>query len=173
MNTSQLEYIFKNDTVCDDVFEGVFPSDKIVNIRARKPIACIVNTDPSSMPGSHWIAMYIDRHGYGQFFDSYGNQPSYYGRVFVNFLNRRCKSWTFNAVGLQGPFSATCGQFCTFYLWHKCRDVPLSEIIRSFTTDKELNDVMVNEFVRKKFPLETKVYDMDIVGKQIAVALSE
>ncbi len=167
MNTSQLKNIFRKDKLSKHIFQGVFPSDMIVKIRARYPFACIVNTDPSDRSGSHWIAIYINRQGIGEFFDSYAKPPSYYGKVFVNFLNRVCRRWTYNKIGLQGPFSATCGQYCVYYLWYRIRGLPMSEIIQHFTKDVGLNDYLVNEFVRKKFPLETRVYDLNMLQSSL------
>ena len=42
-----------------------------------------------------------------------------------------------------------------------------------FTRDRALNDVMINEFVRKKFPIETNVYDPSVITQQVAEALDE
>ena len=72
---------------------------------------------------------------------------------------------------MQGPLSATCGQYCIFYLLHRCKGMPLHEIVNMFTYDKELNDEMVNEYVRKISTLETKVYDLKTLKEQIAIAL--
>lgn len=172
MNTSEIRQILRNDRVVKTLFKGVFPSDKLTTVRTGQlPFACVVNTDPSDQPGRHWCSIFIDRYGRGEFFDSYGYHPAYYGNVFVDFLNRRCKNWTYNQIGLQGSFSATCGQYCVFYLLHRCKGMPMLELLSMFTKDKELNDEMVNEYVRKISPLETKVYDLKTLKEQIAVAL--
>lgn len=171
MNTSEIDYLMRKDNICKEFFTGVFPSDKISKLRVQQPFACIVNTDPSTKPGRHWCSIFIDRHGIGEFFDSYGKHPAYYGNSFVDFLNRHSKRWTYNETGLQGPFTATCGQYCVFYLLHRCKGIPLSEIIRTFTKDKALNDEMVNEYVRKISPLETKIYDIKTLKEQISLAL--
>lgn len=36
-------------------FKGVFPSDRIPSLKRDQ--CCIVNLDPSGMPGSHWVAL--------------------------------------------------------------------------------------------------------------------
>ena len=128
MNTSEINDILRNDKICKSIFKGVFPADKI-----------------STQPGRHWCSIYINQYDRNrEFFDSYGNHPSYYGKRFVDFLNRHCKRWTYNQSGLQGPLSATCGQYCIFYLLHRCKGIPLHDIVNMFTHDKELNDEMVN-----------------------------
>jgi len=50
-------------------FDGLFNSDRL----PTKAILLVCNTDPSYMPGEHWIAIYVDDHGrYGEYFDSLG-----------------------------------------------------------------------------------------------------
>ena len=49
--------------------------------------------------------------------------------------------------------------------------MPMIDIIGMFTKDKELNDEMVNNYVRKISTLETKVFDLKMLKEQIAVAL--
>ena len=46
----------------------------------------VANTDPSSKPGTHWVAFYFPSKGKGEFFDSYGHPPIYYNNSFKNFL---------------------------------------------------------------------------------------
>ena len=150
MNTSEINDILRNDKICKSIFKGVFPADKISSIRVQPPFGYVVNTDISTQPGRHWCSIYINQYDRnGEFFDSYGNHQSYYGKRFVDFLNRHCKRWTYNQSGLQGPLSATCGQYCIFYLLHRCKGIPLHDIVNMFTHDKELNDEMVNEYVTK------------------------
>ena len=36
------------------------------------PFSYIINSEPNSEPGEHWIAVYFDKHGLGKYFDSYG-----------------------------------------------------------------------------------------------------
>jgi len=60
MNTYELERV-----VGDYVkrFDGVFSSDSL----PPKPRLLVCNTDPSHMPGEHWIAIYVDDDGhYGE-----------------------------------------------------------------------------------------------------------
>jgi len=37
--------------------------------------AIVTNIDDHDRPGQHWIAFYIDEHGTGTYFDSYGLSP--------------------------------------------------------------------------------------------------
>ena len=53
----------------------VYAADHVPKILSPTPIAIVTNLDTSNKPGSHWIAIYIDRNGYGIYFDSYGLAP--------------------------------------------------------------------------------------------------
>ena len=73
MNMLQIERllknkkIFKNICAFDQLEKPVFPS------------AYVINSDPSSEPGEHWIAVYFDKRGRGEYFDSYGLAPAVVG----------------------------------------------------------------------------------------------
>ena len=71
MNTSQITHALEQDPVTSKKFCGVFPSDKLPQTIDRYPCGFIANTDPSSEPGTHWIAFYFPSEQKGEFFDSY------------------------------------------------------------------------------------------------------
>ena len=74
----------------------------------------IVNTDPDTKPGEHWLAVYYTKYNQFNFFDSYGLSPSTYGfdnGVFSQH-NKRC---------VQAAVSDTCGQHCIYYLVNRFR----------------------------------------------------
>ena len=43
------------------------------------PGSYVVNTDPSTAPGGHWVAMFFNNPRSAEFFDSYGLHPLVYG----------------------------------------------------------------------------------------------
>lgn len=61
-------------------FKGVIARDEIntllPKVEHNKPFAFIINLDPSSKPGSHWVAVYIDPIGSKsiEYFDSFGRE---------------------------------------------------------------------------------------------------
>ena len=78
MNTDQLNNIMQRDVYVSPLAEPVMPRDVFVrNARrlSRKKSVCIVNTDDSSLPGQHWIAVYSSGRGRCDYFDSYGFSP--------------------------------------------------------------------------------------------------
>ena len=70
MNTLQIERLLKKDLKSKTIFKKVCALDQL-----EKPTfssAYVINSDPSSKPGEHWVAVYFDKRGRGEYFDSYG-----------------------------------------------------------------------------------------------------
>jgi len=107
-------------------FLGVFPSDqipysKLFNTKITHSVCCIVNTDPSSLPGKHWVAFFNDASFKNnksslEFFDSFGLKPSFYklgGNTSIEFQS--------NPFPLQSSHSTVCGHYCILYLYLRSR----------------------------------------------------
>ena len=45
---------------------GAFPADKIPRLWT-KPVALVFNTQGNSLPGQHWVAVYVNRNEQGFF----------------------------------------------------------------------------------------------------------
>ena len=69
MDTVQILKILKK--VMGPNFIGGFPSDKLPEPK-QKPFGMVVNLDPSTKPGSHWVAIYVSEFNVSEYFDSYG-----------------------------------------------------------------------------------------------------
>jgi len=169
MNTAELLNICKTDQYIKPVFEGVFPSDCLPK-KLVYPAAYIANTDPKIKPGTHWIAMYFDHDGNGDYMDSYGRMPL---PKFKSFLNKQCHDWQYNNKQLQAPLTATCGQYCIYFLYQRSRGMPLQKILNSFGNDGFKNDEMVTNFVNKTFGTKTNVIDVEFIVNQVCKALNE
>ena len=65
MNTNEIDRFLRR-RLRD--FDGVFSVDNL----PESPHLLVCNTDPSDRPGRHWIAIYVDNEGRGDFFDSFG-----------------------------------------------------------------------------------------------------
>ena len=130
------------------LFEGVFAADTLPTHVYRKPAYFIVNTDPVSKPGKHWIAITIDCHGHGEYFDSYGLPP--YINNHQKFLNRHCKTWKFNNTDLQALDSTVCGQYCVMYLLHKSHGYSLNDFkTMYFSENCNKNDEIVDKMFQR------------------------
>lgn len=127
-------------------FIGVFPRNRLPEIRTW-PSSLICNTDPDTSIGQHWIAIYLDEDGKGEYFDSYGLPPLHHD--FINFLNDVTTEWTWNAKQLQDRRSLVCGQHCIFYLVHRYLGLTMSEIQYLFSNNYYENDAVVKHYVDK------------------------
>ena len=70
MNTIQIERLLKKDPFAKPIFEKVCAKNQLVRVDYSS--AYVINSHPSSKPGEHLIAMYFDKHGKGEYFDSRG-----------------------------------------------------------------------------------------------------
>ena len=133
------------------VFIGVFPSDKLPRFISR-PALLVCNTDASHLPGLHWIAIFVDSDGRGEFMDSFGREP---GEPFLSFMYDQCRFWTFNDRQLQSVISSYCGHYVCYFGYRRCRGMNMNAIINLFGNDTALNDYLVHKFVcRNKYVYE-------------------
>jgi len=103
---------------------GVFPSDLIpfshfLSSSRESSLCCIANTDPSTKPGTHWVAFYRDLQNDSplEFFDSYGQSPLSYGFFSGNSKFPKDLPLSFNNTILQSLTSNVCGQYCLLFLY--------------------------------------------------------
>ena len=94
MNTVQIREVLQADPYTRDVLVDVYPRDQLPRSVKKYPSAYVCNTDPRTEGGEHWISLYMDDRGRGEYFDSYG-LPAVHKKN-VNFMNTQCKSWIFN-----------------------------------------------------------------------------
>ena len=135
-------------------FLGVFPCD-LLPTNVPRPSCLIANTQPSGTPGEHWIAIFINKEGYGDYFCSYGSAPA---KVFTIFLNRETVDWNFSRKRIQGQLSTTCGQYALFFLYCRAHGLPLRKFLSLFSTLHE-NDMIVTAFINGKFNVNTKIFE--------------
>jgi hypothetical protein len=139
MNTTQIERLLTNQPG----FQGVYSSDTL----PTTPRLLVCNTDPSTKPGEHWIAIYVGKEGCGEYFDSFGRAPN---KHFKNYMNKNCRIWTFNKKQLQSRVSAFCGYYCCIFVMFKSKGFDMTKFIRLFTNDTGFNDVMVHQMLCNK-----------------------
>jgi hypothetical protein len=147
MNTLQVEDLLRLDCNLASTFEGVFASDRLPKFSDLKS-ALVLNFDPISKPGSHWVAIYVDN-GVGEYFDSYG-EPPFIG-YFVNFLKQNCRTWTYNKKEMQALDSDVCGYYCIWFLSERARGKSLLEITSKFSNNHNKNDLIVKKQVETRF----------------------
>ena len=138
--------------------------DEIVHTKQKSfPSAYVFNLDPSYKPVSHWVAVYIDRNGLLEYFDSFGHPPP---REIKDFLSTYAENWNRNHVPVQELYSTTCGQFVVFYIYQRCSGLTLESIIRKYLKlhAKIMNDVLVRDFVKMHYQFSAKIMDPNFVS---------
>ena len=144
MNNSVIDTILRKRCT---IYRGVYPCDKLPSIAwSMRPFVIVANTDPASRPGQHWICMYFDEKGYGEFFDSFGSPPN---GIFKLNMDKHCVMWKFNDKQFQSSVSRFCGHYCIWYCMMKNRNISMHTIKHAMTDDTGLNDYLVHRFACK------------------------
>ena len=111
-------------------FLGVFPKDLLPRIRSY-PCCVIANIHLSWKSGQHWVVLLVHRNGSGEFFDSMGYSPAFYG--FHRWFPSQIVSYSRKQI--QRSHYA-CGYFCLYFIFHKANRTTLYISDRTiFTTD--------------------------------------
>ena len=170
MDSLEINRILRSHKGTRGIFEGVYPCDQLPSNQVPRPSAFVINLDPSTSPGSHWVAVYFDINGNSEYFDSYGKDTQ--NPAIKIFLRRNTLgTYLHNERRLQGDLSAVCGQYVIYYLVHKARGFSVAQITRHFDSDTHFNDHYVNDFVKRRYNVDKLVHDPSVVFKQISRAL--
>ena len=126
-------------------YVGTYSRDTLPN-SITLPVGLIANTDTSDKPGTHWIAIYIDEKGVGEYFDSYGLPPLH--KEFVDFIFRNSSDGSFyNRIQLQCLSCITCGHYCVAYLKMRFHGLNYCHFISLFTSNRLQNDIIIKKFI--------------------------
>lgn len=140
MNTSEIRQTLRYLPLST---AGVYAADEIPRVWS-KPAGIIVNTDEHTRSGEHWVAMYVDRHGRGWYFDSYGLPPII--PQHINGIRRNCKFFRHNLKQLQSNTSDVCGQFCIVFLHFMSCGLGMARFHKLFGDDTRRNDKIVRDY---------------------------
>ena len=118
-------------------FTGVFASDQLPKRHSRIHETVIVNTDIHTEPGTHWLAVYVDRRSLtGYFFDSCGLFQ--YVPVIRDFFRQNCTvRWSHNTRQLQALTSDVCGQYPCLFALYMDRGLSPHEFVKLFGADPD------------------------------------
>ena len=148
-DTLTLRAVCRQDPWIRPHFLDVYGADQ-VPCRPLGPYPCcaILNTDPVRQPGQHWVAVYWTSADQGEFFDSYAERPS------TSVATWQCfDHFTQSPHALQAWNSDVCGDYCLYYLYKRCRDVPFARIVKPFhRRDLTYNDQAVLQRMHDVFP---------------------
>jgi len=157
MDTQQIIEILSKNVKTKHSFLGVFASDQLPSTIPHYPVCFVANTDKSSEEGSHWVAFYVNSPTSICFFDSYGNPPMYFEGGISRYVEYY-EDLEFNPMRLQSNVTSVCGQYCIYYLYAKCNDCSLNDILLSFIPNQLCNDRKVHHFVTKRFKVVVPFY---------------
>lgn len=167
MNSLEISNLLNNNAATKHIFKGTYPCDILPERKdIEKPAAFIINTQPSTQEGEHWLVVYFPSRGLPEYFDSYGLKMQL--KEIKDFIGQRYKS---NVRLLQHLLSSACGQYCIHFIHKRCRDNSFESIIHSFSENQLLNDQRVNYYVENIFSTKLKIFHPSFMYKQISRAL--
>ena len=127
-------------------FGGIRSANQLLGLQRNK--FYILNTDPSYMPGKHWVVVYTGETP--EFFDSLGKRPEYYWKKFqhllINGSKRRDNGYSYNSKRLQSKNSKVCGEYCIYYVWMRSSGYKMNDIVERFNNNLKYNDRIVRDF---------------------------
>lgn len=146
MDTHEIQHYMNKMNIALE--SNVFAANRMPMF-VQLPVFIISNLDPDFKPGSHWIAIYIDVNGVGEYFDSFGRKPEGYHK---KFLKRNAKKWFYNHQELQSYLTSVCGKYCLVYLYLKTKNVKMHDFINVFSAVNRIsNDVTICHMFRILF----------------------
>jgi hypothetical protein len=138
MDTVQNQYTLKDVKS----FLGVYPTDLLPRSIVQFG-SVIVNTDPRTEKGSHWLAIHFTpRSSSAYYFDSYGN-PVYIPTI-QNSIRRNSTVCQYNTLRLQGPSSTICSQYCCLFALYTTQQ--FVGLFNADIADQQIEQLFASEF---------------------------
>ena len=146
MNTLQIDKILSGNPITREAYIGCFAGDQIfMNKIFTFPCCLVVNIDPSTSKGSHWVGIFCISPKQLEYYDSLGiwsPVSPYITRFLRNFSKIR-----YTKIGLQSVSSNACGLHVIFFLYNRCMGVSFERIVRFLHFSKQSPDDFVKTFV--------------------------
>ena len=130
-----------------DVYLGTFASDSFRLTPEMRKQACIINTDISSAPGSHWVAIINDQRSC-HFFDSFG-LPIYVTPILKTLKENRIKNYSYNSCQIQPYTSDNCGYYCIAFVLSYLAGHNYNDFLKNFSTNISKNDNICYNLIEK------------------------
>ena len=155
MNTREIDAVLKNCKTTQRFFRGTHPADFVPDLADdERPQAWILNSEPSSSPGQHWTAAFLNTKNQLIYFDSCADEPS---DDLQKFLSRFASASKMQ-FRVQDYFSEVCGQYCIYFIYSLCKGKSFSKFCSKFSrSNLAKNDRFIRawimKFLRKHFSL--------------------
>ena len=129
----------------------VVSKDKLPEQKPYHIKAYIVNTDPSTEEGEHWVAVIFNANNDIFYFDSYGFPPM--EKEVLNFIQDHTTRWTFNKQTLQSLLGQTCGAYCIFALTTASQGSNLPKCLQKtfYTINHHRNDQFIKTWLYQNY----------------------
>nr|CAD7415911.1 unnamed protein product [Timema poppensis] len=103
MNSHQINKLLQHKI---SFYKGTYLSDKLPQDFTR-PALFVVNLDPHTKPGSHWVVLYFSK--FGEYFGTYARRLSL---AMTRLMNKHSRRRTYNRKRLQAIASGVCNLYC-------------------------------------------------------------
>lgn len=150
MDTIQLNHALRSRVdIPPGIYRGAFAINQVPYVYSLdKPYALIVNTAPWPLDGDHWVALFCQKNGVIEYFDSVGNPPPNKLRLPTP------TTVVYSPQRLQHHCTSVCGEYCILFLYCRLKGVSIGEFVSCFsTTDLLRNDRKALHTVHQYFDI--------------------
>ncbi|GFT78278.1 hypothetical protein TNCV_4451401 [Trichonephila clavipes] len=95
MDGMQMYTVLSQEKTTSPYFQGVYSRDMLPSLQEN--MCAIVNSDDSSQPGTHWLALFVNDKRELEFYDSFGQPPVFYNISTTTYLDVLWNSKVFKA----------------------------------------------------------------------------
>ena len=152
VTTKQLAELANSEDTLRKHFAGVYAADTLPKNPGRSTArGYIVNTDPHSKPGRHWIALWTEG-DICQVMDSYGLPlAAHQVPQLQTWLRTHWPLLESNTSSLQAINSATCGHYALRFLIDRSRGKTMRQFLELFDPyDYVYNDALIARWMKHK-----------------------
>ena len=148
MKSEDLFKYLEKDNKSLSKFNGIFAIDDLIFPISDMNGYLICNTDESYNKGKHWVVIYIDKNKKEvEYFDSLGKRPC---ERFIKFMREDSNNYIIhNTKKLQSSLSDSCGFFCLYFIYFRCRNINYKSIIDNFSSSTYENEKHVEKFIKQ------------------------
>ena len=145
-STADLEALAVQFPYLRRYFIGVFSIDTLPDTLTSYPAALIINSDPSHLPGQHWIALFVESKSVAEYFDPYGISPI--DQIF-KFAKRVSDTLVFNKWWIQPLDSSSCGLYFLYFLVARSSGTTFIDFIKNFKDyDWSRNETLLEQWIQ-------------------------
>lgn len=144
MITTEIDRILRRNKTTRKIYRGCFPADMIPRFR-QFPSAAVVNMDDSTLPGSHWVALYAPDKYRIFYFDSLGGDIPW---LVQSYMRKNFHTVTQQFMQYQHPKTNVCGHYAIYFVYMCALRYPFERVLRYLHKRKQ-PDVYVFDFVNR------------------------